>query len=87
MKLDKEYLEKFGIEIEIATLHQSVHFPLLGSSDRTVSDSKSEFKGAKKYLLPQGLYIVAKNGREYIIPSAAMGVTMLPQAKEEKAKK
>lgn len=86
MKITKEYLEAHGVEVEIATLHQPVHFPQIGASDKTISDTKADFKGAKKYLVPQGLYIVDNKGREYIIPSAAMGVTMLSKTTTEAKK-
>jgi hypothetical protein len=86
MKITKEYLETHGVEVEAATLHQSVHLPIIGSTDKTISDSKSGFKGSKKVLIPQGLYIEV-GGRSFIVPSAALGGLMLPVDTETKTEK
>lgn len=87
MKITKEYLETHGIKVEVATLHGSGQFPILGAVDKTIHKTKAGFVAAEFTLIPQGLYIQTKEGHEFIVPSAALNVVQIHNGKTDKIAK
>lgn len=67
-------MKQSGVPIQMALLHQAVHWPGVCATDKTLSDFK--VKGLIMELVPQGLLLKCKD-QLAIIPSANVAIAVV----------